>query len=229
MLQNAHTDSASEPLADRESEDRSERGAAKYSFAKFLRAVGQALDAQNLASLELAYHSGVYVVRTTIAAQRGQANAPVKAAFQGLFSSMGFLLRKPRAKNICTQAVEIHYSAQDLADLDSLGRSKRTSDRKMPDPFSLAEKLRTIGSFIDANPKRSLVGVSAQKGEVNIVYEAESGTLREDALTIEQQYDFWKKPTSSGRIGPSFLNSCIDQQQFRHDPLTHKKDPVASP
>ena len=145
MQQNTHSHLTSEPVENREGERPSER-CANYSFAKFLRALGQALDAQNLASLELAYHSGVYVVRTAVAAQRGQANAPLKSIFAGLFSSVGFLLGMPRAKNISPQPVEIHYSAEDLEHLDSVGQSKRMSDRSMPDRFSLAEKLR--GRFI---------------------------------------------------------------------------------
>lgn len=41
-------------------------GTRRCSWAKLLRAMGQTLDAQNLASLELAYHSGAYLIRTVV-------------------------------------------------------------------------------------------------------------------------------------------------------------------
>jgi hypothetical protein len=99
-----------------------EQPANKYSFAKCLRAVGQALDAQTLVSLELAYQSGIYVVRT-VAAQRQQADSSLKGVMQGLYSTMGLLLGLRPAVSSFTEQVEIPHSADELVHLDSVGQT----------------------------------------------------------------------------------------------------------
>jgi hypothetical protein len=62
----------------------------------------------------------------------------------------------------------------------------------MPDPFSLAEKLRSVGLLIDSNPNRLLIGVSTKGDQLNICYVTETGTLQEVTLAVDHQYESWK-------------------------------------
>jgi len=163
---------------------------AKQSFAKLLRTIGQALDAQNVASLELAYHSGVYFVRT-VAARTRKMDRSFKGVIGELLAGLG-IVKSGSSENV---VAEIQYDAEDIEQLENDAKSNRSNDRAMPDPFTLAERLRTVGSVIDANPNRSLVTVTASKedGQVSFCYLSETGELRDDHFRVDNQYEAWKK------------------------------------
>ena len=155
----------------------------KYSFAKYLRAIGQALDAQNLASFELAYHGGAYVIRR-VAAQGWSV--------KNLVSHTKALLGRTQTESVSPAPVEINYSVEDVMDLDKAGRSQRGKNHETPDPFSISEKLRSVGSFIDSDPKRSLVSVTSHGKQLEIRYESESGTVRKTIRRMDHHFDAWK-------------------------------------
>lgn len=161
--------------------------AQSYSFAKFLRALGQALDAQNLAAFEMTYHSGVYVVRNA-ASQRSS----LRNLLQSVVASVEYLLDAPAKKRPAGQSFEINYSHDDLVQLDNEGRSQRGLHHETPDPFTLAEKLRSVGSLIDADPKRSLVSVTNDGKQLKIRYEQESGEIQEETRRLEHHFRAWK-------------------------------------
>jgi len=162
----------------------------KQSFAKLLRAIGQALDAQNVASLELAYHSGVYFIRT-VAARSRKMDGSFKGMIGELLAGLG-IVKSEDSENV---VAEVQYDADDIEKLENNAKLNRLNDRAMPDPFTLAERLRTVGSVIDANPNRSLITVSAnnEDGQVSFCYLSETGELRDDNFRIHNQYEAWKK------------------------------------
>lgn len=158
--------------------------AQSYSFAKFLRALGQALDAQNLATFEMTYHSGVYVVRNA-----ASKRSSLKALVHSVVSSFGYLLdSKPAA----AKSFEIQYSHDDLVQLDNQGRSQRGHHHETPDPFTMAEKLRSVGSLIDADPQRSLVSVTNNGKQLKICYEDDAGEVREETRRMDHHFRAWK-------------------------------------
>ena len=169
--------------ADRKEAGEPVRRPDKYSFAKYLRAIGQALDAQNLASFELAYHSGVYVVRS-VAAQKWSIN--------NVCSNIRVLLGRESSRQSFPLPVQIHYSAEDVAELDAVGRTQRGKNHETPDPFSVAEQLRSAGSFIDSDARRSLVSVTSHRKQLEICYESEPGTVRKSIRRMEHHFDAWK-------------------------------------
>lgn len=158
-----------------------------YSFAKFLRALGQALDAQNLATFEMTFHSGVYVVRNA-ASQRSS----LKGLIHSVVASFGYLLDTRSSKANVAKSFEIQYSHDDLVELDNEGRNLRGHHHETPDPFTLAEKLRGVGSLIDADPKRSLVSVTNDGRQLKIRYAHESGAVQEETRRMDHHFRAWK-------------------------------------
>ncbi|MBM4262701.1 MAG: hypothetical protein FJ145_14875 [Deltaproteobacteria bacterium] len=135
----------------------------------------------------MTYHSGVYVVRNA-ALQRSS----LRSLVQSVVASFGYLLETPKSKRPKAQSFEIQYSHEDLLQLDDEARSQRGHRHETPDPFTLAEKLRSVGSLIDADPKRSLVSVTNDGKQLKIRYEQEPGEIREETRRMEHHFRAWK-------------------------------------
>jgi hypothetical protein len=185
MNQNSHSHLALvEGVGETKGHGEPARRADKYSFAKYLRAIGQSLDAQNLASFELAYHSGVYVVRSVTAR---------KWSMKNFFANRRVLSGHEPVEQGSPAPVQMHYSAEAVEALDAVGRTQRGKNHETPDPFSISEQLRSVGSFIDSDPQRSFVSVTSHGKRLEIRYESEKGGIRKITRRMEHHFDAWKE------------------------------------
>lgn len=187
MKRNSHGNLALAETESLQSDEPARLPLQSYSFAKFLRALGQALDAQNLAAFEMTFHSGVYVVRNA-ASQRSS----LRGMIHSVVASFSYLLKIRSSKPKAAKSFEIHYSHDDLVQLDNAGRNQRGQHHETPDPFTLAEKLRGVGSLIDADPKRSLVSVTNSGRQLHIRYVHESGVVQEETRRMDHHFRAWK-------------------------------------
>jgi hypothetical protein len=162
----------------------------KALYARELRAVGQALESRHVYSLDLELEGGLYVVRGKVTAAR-YAESSFSAFIQDLISGAGSVLTASPRRSM--YEIGLSYNPRDIEDLDSKGRSQRRDANQNPDPFSLAQKLRGVGSFLDYRPEMALAGVSVEDRWVTVRYITGEGRIEEAKQDVTYFYNYWVK------------------------------------
>jgi len=103
--------------------------------ARYLRAIGQDLEAKGVTQFELMPVADGYRVRAPYGATRFKETREVDG--QGMMSAS-------------SSPVELTYSREAIDKLDEKGRAKRGRGNGMPDFFSLSQCLRALGAVIDS-------------------------------------------------------------------------------
>ncbi len=96
-----------------------EKAAARFSYARVLRCMGQSLDALELKAFELKCQAGIYLI-------------------QGW--------RKGTASSV---DLELRYTADDIRNLESEGRKKRQGLSRKASLLNLSQLLRAAGNYVD--------------------------------------------------------------------------------
>ena len=162
----------------------------KISYARELRAVGQALEAQHVFSLDLELKGGLYVVRGKVTAA-DYAQSSFSGFIQDLISGVGSVLKGGPRRSI--YEIDLSYQPEDIEELDSKGRAHRRNDDQTPDPYGLAQKLRGVGSFLDYRPETALTGVSVEDRWVTVRYRTAEGRIEQAKQDVTYFYNYWVK------------------------------------
>ena len=160
----------------------------KNSYARELRAVGQALEAQHVFSLDLELKGGLYVVRGKVTAA-DYAQSSFSGFIQDFISGVGSALTGgPRRSSY---EIDLSYQLKDIEELDSKGRAHRRNGDQNPDPYSLAQKLRGVGSFLDYPPEVTLTGILVEDRWVTVRYRTAEGRIQQAKQDVTYFYNYW--------------------------------------
>ena len=162
----------------------------KISYARELRAVGQALEAQHVSSLDLELKDGLYVVRGKVTAA-DYAQSSFSGFIQDLISGVGSALTGGPRRS--AYEIDLSYQPEDIEELDSKGRAHRRNADKTPDPYGLAQKLRGVGSFLDYRPETALTGISVEDRWVTVRYRTAEGRIEQAKQDVTYFYNYWVK------------------------------------
>jgi hypothetical protein len=163
----------------------------KTSYARELRAVGQALEAQGVFDLDLELKGGLYVVRGKVTAA-DYAQASFSGFMKDFISGVGSALTGgPRRSSY---EIDLSYHPEDIEKLDAKGRAHRRNAEQNPDPYGLAQKLRGIGSFLDYRcPETTLTGISVEDRWVTVRYRTAEGHIEQAKQDVVYFYNYWVK------------------------------------
>ena len=162
----------------------------KNSYARELRAVGQALEERHVFSLDLELKGGLYVVRGKIIAA-DYAQSSFSGFIQDFVSGVGSLLTGGPRRSI--YEIDLFYQSEEIEELDSKGRAHRRNGDRNPDPYGLAQKLRGIGSFLDCRPETTLTGISVEDRWVTVRYRTAEGRIEQAKQDVTYFYNYWVK------------------------------------
>gem|GEM_PF-445344 len=162
----------------------------KNSYARELRAVGQALEAQHVFSLDLELKGGFYVVRGKVTAA-DYAQSSFSGFIQDFVSGVGSVLTGGPRRSI--YEIDLSYQPEEIEELDAKGRADRRNGDQNPDPYGLAQKLRGIGSFLDYRPETTLTGISVEDRWVTVRYRTAEGRIEETKQDVAYFYNYWVK------------------------------------
>ena len=162
----------------------------KISYARELRAVGQALEAQHVFSLDLELKGGLYIVRGKVTAA-DYAQSSFSGFIQDLISGVGSALTGGTRRSI--YEIDLSYHPEEIEELDSKGRAHRRNGDQTPDPYGLAQKLRGVGSFLDYRPETTLTGVSVEDRWVTVRYRTAEGRIEQAKQDVTYFYNYWFK------------------------------------
>ena len=158
------------------------------SFARQLRALGQALEKFSFSAFDLELRSGTYLVAGTAMAAEN-----IKFSFSRFVRE---LLRgsSSKARITCNDShVDLHFSPEEIERFEERGRIRRQDASKMPDPYSISQILRGAGSYLDNRDVTTLVGISLKGKWVTVSYQTSEGRLEQAQQDLEYFYDYWVK------------------------------------
>ncbi len=102
------------------------------SYALGLRAIGQALEAQQTKDFDLSLIETGFVVRE---------NKPRYLKWRRTI--------RPNGMGKALELSDIHFSVDDIARLDQSGKERRQTPAQTPDFYVLSQTLRTVGGLVD--------------------------------------------------------------------------------
>jgi hypothetical protein len=162
----------------------------KASYARELRAIGQALEARHVVSLELELKGGLYVVRGKVTAS-DYAQSSLSAFVQDFVSGVGCVFTGAARRSV--YEIDLSYNLQEVEKLDLQGREHRRNATQNPDPYGLAQKLRGVGSFLDYQPETTLTGISVEDRWVTVRYKTAEGRIEQAKQDVAYFYNYWVK------------------------------------
>jgi hypothetical protein len=162
----------------------------EFSFSQLLRPVGQMLEPLRIDSFSLKVEEGgVAVFADKHAAPQPVQNVSVKVSWQ--------IFRRKKAEAAqelqpSSGSLEIHYSHDDIARMDTEGQSKRTGAPGSPEAHTLSQILRAVGAFVDQKQGR-LLAVVKDGQDISIEYESALKRTLTEKFTVASLYDYWVK------------------------------------
>lgn len=163
----------------------------EFNFSQLLRPIGAALEPLQIESFTLRIESEEIL----ISAQKRRERHPPPVDSTG--HSVWELFRRKRvdaspAPQPSSEIVEFRYSYEDIARMDSDGKSKRIATGGKPDPAALSQMLRAVGGFVNQKQGR-LLGVTMEGHEIAIDYESALKQKTTEKHTVASLYDYWVK------------------------------------
>jgi hypothetical protein len=163
----------------------------ELNLAQLLRPIGAALEPLQIESFTLRVENEEIFIR----AQKREERHPVPVS-SAVPSVWDIFHRKKinasPAPQPASRVVELRYSYDDIARMDSQGVAKRVATGGKPDPGALSQMLRAVGAFVNQKQGR-LLGVTMEGHDIAIDYESALKQKTTEKHTIASLYDYWVK------------------------------------
>ena len=139
----------------------------RTSYYQDLRAIGQALEIRGITVFDLKNQAGRYVVRGT----------PDKP------SSVIHSMRRWMRGSASDSSGTIHYSAQEIEEIERQARKKRVKSDRLPDFYNLSSTLRTLGAYLKSKDAH-LLELHKRPLTVTLLYQNNNGHPHMEDRTI---------------------------------------------
>lgn len=165
--------------------------ALNFNFSRLLRPVGQMLEPLHIDSFSLKIEeTGVSVhAKKREEPQQQAPNVSVRISWQMFRRKTA---EPPAEPQPSSGALEIHYTHDDIARMDTEGQTKRKGVGASPEAHDLSQILRAVGAFVDQKQGR-LLGVTKDAQDITIEYESALKRNLTEKFTIASLYDYWVK------------------------------------
>jgi hypothetical protein len=168
------------------------------SYGQTLRTVGQMLEGLEIESFALKIEGNDFMVSAQKSRQPQEKSLRVSWwRLRGKSAELGDM------KTPTSGVLELHYTAADIARMDSEARAKRGRTAGTPQPHALSQVLRAVGAFVDQKGGE-LLTVRKDDQNIEFEYRSESNVKVTQQFTVPTLYDYWVKMylQRSGRAGP---------------------------
>jgi len=149
--------------------------AARSSYDRQLRAIGQSLEAQRIHTFELRRRDELFVV---------DGKPEKETALLALLREWQKRLRSDGLHASLT------YGSQDIESLERQGRTQRKKNNRLPDFYDLANILRTLGAYLDSR-EAELVKIQKRTLSVSLLYRDRLGHSDFEERSIVSFYNFF--------------------------------------
>ena len=164
------------------------RAADKRGCARALRVIGQVLADLHIDEFELNRDGDEFTVHTQPRALR---KAPARIKLGALLHRlqdryMGLQARIPKTSP-AGSGLQLHYTPADIERLDCEHQIRSLTDGKKPDPYSLPEMLRVVGSYVDQRGR--LVSLAKAQEQLTLQYLTDHGEMKTEDHSVASFYD----------------------------------------
>ena len=149
----------------------------RKSYDQQLRNIGQSLEAQRITIFELSHQGERYVVK----------GEPEKE--NSLLNTLRNWQKRRRSEGLNGS---LNFTGQDIDQLERQGRANRSRANRLPDFHSLANTLRTVGSYLDLK-NAELVEIHKRQLSVTILSRNRDGHPEYEERSIASFYDLFVK------------------------------------
>lgn len=159
------------------------------NYAQLLRPIGQMLEGLGVESFTLKVDGDDFLVRGR------KREEPLTPMPEKPLQVVWRLLRRKAPEPEKTPAptsnvVELRYTREEVARMDSAGQSRRSGPGASPEPHAVSQILRAVGAFIDQK-EGQLLGVSKEEQNITVEYRSSLNANVSQEFTIASLYDFW--------------------------------------
>jgi hypothetical protein len=161
------------------------------NFAQLLRPVGQMLEPLQLESFTLKIEEG----NVSVQAQKREERVQPAADISLRVTWQMFRRKKttaPSEPQPSSGLLELHYTGEDIARMESEGQSRRQAAGGRPEAHALSQVLRAVGAFVDQKQGR-LSSVKMAGQDITIEYESALRQNLTEKFTVATLYDYWVK------------------------------------
>ena len=168
---------------------------AAQGYQQLLRAVGQALEKDNVQSFELTPAENGFRIRGSSAplveAGVAESNASrVHPLLKNLPNHRDGDEKLPPTTESAKSPVEIQFTMPDIQRPENEGRGRRIDGHLMANAASLSQVLRCLGAYL--NQKRARLLRLTRDGETfSLEYESSLGSQIKEAFSAKGLYDMW--------------------------------------
>jgi hypothetical protein len=159
-----------------------------WSYARQLRALGQAVEKFRLSEFDIEHKGGSYHV-VGRAAPVAKPMGPLSCLVRALLCAS---YRSPEDTNAADRVV-LRFSPEDIERFDLRGKNCRQDCGQMPDPYHISQILRGAGTYLDHKNVADLIGISFSGQWIAMSYQTAAGHLDEVRENLQCYYDFWVK------------------------------------
>jgi hypothetical protein len=145
------------------------------SYDQQLRNIGQSLEAQRITTFELSHQGERFVVK----------GEPEKET--SLLATLRNWQKRSRSEGLNSS---LSFTDQDIDQLDRQGRAQRSRANRLPDFHSLANTLRTVGSYLDLKGAE-LLEIHKRQLSMTILSRNKDGHPEYEERTIASFYDLF--------------------------------------
>jgi hypothetical protein len=147
----------------------------RTEYHQQLRSIGQSLEAQRISVFELSCDGERIVVK----------GEPEKET--SLLAALRNWQKKRRSEGL---SAALTFSGQDMEQLDRQGRAQRSQPNRLPDFHSLANVMRTVGSYLDQKGSE-LLELRKQQLTLTILARDKNGYPQYEECTLASFYDLF--------------------------------------
>ena len=161
------------------------------SYARDLRVVGQLLERRQVSSADIVYVADAYIIRG-IQKPNGESRSNGQFS-RRLMMRLGAILHGDFRQSLRSGVIDLRYDLEEIVNVDSVARRRRSKISPLPDPYSFSHILRSAGAYLDGRKNSSLIGISLQDRWVTIRFETAEGYPEETKQSLQYFYDYWVK------------------------------------
>lgn len=162
------------------------------SYARELRVVGQLLESRDVATADLVVVAGTYIIKGRMKA--GRRSSSLLSLLREWRKPFGSSRAADSGRaGLSRETVTLRCNLEEVLELDSRARRRRSMANAMPDPQALSQILRSAGAYLDTRKGSSLIGIMLRERDMTIRFETTSRRLEEMRQDIDYFYDYWVK------------------------------------
>jgi hypothetical protein len=150
-----------------------------------LRIIGQELENHQVFDFTITREDDAFSVEGKKKAVPRQEKTEPQSLWKRLFQQPEEPVRKPPD----AESVQLHFTVEDLAQLDRRAGAQRPSTRNLPDDYSTSNILRVVGAFVDQF-QGTVTRLVKEGGGLVIEYEKPGVGLQVEERLISTFYDF---------------------------------------